>query len=188
MLVAGDEMGRTQGGNNNAYCQDTELSWLDWDLGQEDRELLEFTRRMIRLNKSHHVFRRRHFFQGRRIKGTDIKDITWLNPEGTEMTDEQWQHASARCLGLWLVGDALEEEDERGGLIVDDSFLQLLNASSEDIKFTLPGKPGVVWQVIVDTAWPAHVPGDAYYYQSEEQYPLQARSLVLLIQRAHPPQ
>ena len=186
MLVAGDEMGRTQGGNNNAYCQDTEMSWLDWDLSQEDRELLEFTRRMIRLNKSHHVFRRRHFFQGRRIKGTDIKDITWLTPEGLEMTDEQWHHASARCLGLWLVGDALEEEDELGRPIVDDSFLQLLNAGAEDVMFRLPGKPGVLWRVMVDTSWSADMPGDTYYYQAQESYPLQARSLALFMQQESP--
>jgi isoamylase len=182
MLVAGDEMGRTQNGNNNAYCQDSELSWLNWDIGEADRELFEFTRRMIQLNKDHHVFRRRHFFQGRRIKGTDIKDITWLTPEGLEMTDEQW-HTSAGCLGLWLVGNALEEEDEQGRPIMDDTFLQLLNAGTEKVMFKLPGSPGTLWQVVVDTSWPADVPGDSYYYQAQDSYPLQSRSQVLLVQR-----
>lgn len=185
MLVAGDEMGRTQLGNNNAYCQDNEVSWLNWDLNSEDWELLEFTRRMVAINKNHPVFRRRHFFQGRAIKGTDIKDVTWLTPEGTEMTDEQWQHESARCLGLWLAGDVLEEEDEKGNPVRDDTFLQLLNAGSDELMFKLPGPPGTLWQVLVDTTWIAE-PVDAYYYQSEESYPLQPRSLALLVRREHP--
>ncbi len=184
MLVAGDEMGRTQQGNNNAYCQDSELSWLEWDLSEEDKKFLAFTRRMIQLNKEHHVFRRRHFFQGRLIKGTEIKDITWLTPEGEEMTDDQWQHSYARCIGVWLVGDALEEEDEQGRPLVDDTFLLLLNAGADDIKFKLPGS-GVLWQVIVDTSWPDDV-GDTYFYQSQDSYSLKERSLSLFIQRERP--
>ncbi|HKJ23039.1 MAG TPA: glycogen debranching protein GlgX [Gammaproteobacteria bacterium] len=184
MLVAGDEMGRTQQGNNNAYCQDSELSWLEWDLSEEDKKFLAFTRRMIQLNKEHHVFRRRHFFQGRLIKGTEIKDITWLTPEGEEMTDDQWQHSYARCIGVWLVGDALEEEDEQGRPLVDDTFLLLLNAGTDDIKFKLPGS-GVLWQVIVDTSWPDDV-GDTYFYQSQDSYSLKERSLSLFIQRERP--
>ena len=107
-------MGHTQMGNNNAYCKDNELSWINWDLQPHDRELLAFAQRMINLRKRHPVFRRRHFFQGRPIKGANIKDILWLNPKGKEMTEEEWPDASVRCLGMFLSGQGLDETDERG--------------------------------------------------------------------------
>ncbi|MBA3914995.1 MAG: glycogen debranching protein GlgX, partial [Acidobacteriales bacterium] len=111
MLLAGDAIGHTQGGNNNAYCQDNEISWINWELSPPDRELLHFTQRMIALRKNHPVFHRRNFFQGRAIKGEGISDIIWLNPDGKEMGDEAWRNDSARCLGVFLSGSGLDEQD-----------------------------------------------------------------------------
>ncbi len=154
MLLAGDEMGRSQQGNNNTYCQDTSLSWHDWTLDVEQDELLNFVRRLIALRKNHNVFRRRHFFQGRPIKGTGGSDIIWPAPTGAEMTDGQWQHSFARCLGLYLAGDALEEQDEKGNPVVDNRFLLLVNAHHESISFTIPDLASVrSWQLILDTSW-----------------------------------
>ena len=131
MLLAGDADGRTQQGNNNAYCQDNEISWVDWNLDFEDLRLLSFVQRVIALRKAHPAFRRRSFFQGRSIKGSAIKDILWLSPNGNELTDEEWQHSFARCLGLFLSGEGLDERDRQGRPVVDDSFLLLLNAHSD---------------------------------------------------------
>src|ERR1041385_3884937 len=129
MLVAGDELGKTQNGNNNAYCQDNEISWINWDLQPHDRELLAFLQRMIMLRKQHPVFRRRSFFQGRPIKGAGIKDILWLTPDGGEITDEVWQESSARCLGMFLSGQGILEYSARGEEIRDDNFLLIMNAN-----------------------------------------------------------
>jgi glycogen operon protein len=128
MLLSGDEVGRTQNGNNNTYCQDNELSWINWELDPSQQDLLEFTSFVIQLFKEHPALRRRHFFYGRRIRGSDIKDITWFSPEGKEMTEEDWLNAEARCLGLRLAGDLLNDTDERGNPIVDDTLLILVNA------------------------------------------------------------
>ena len=107
MFLAGDAIGHTQHGNNNAYCQDNEISWIDWSEGSKDTELLAFVRQVIALRKNHPVFRRRNFFQGRAIKGAGVKDILWLNPDGNEMTDEEWGQESARSLGVFLAGEGL---------------------------------------------------------------------------------
>ena len=114
MLLGGDEMGRTQRGNNNAYCQDNELSWFHWPPTETGRRLIEFTRRLIRLKHANPVFHRRMFFQGRRIQGSAVKDLAWFRPDGQEMTDEEWQNSFSRCLGLRLAGDAIEEVDDLG--------------------------------------------------------------------------
>src|SRR5947209_9761997 len=139
MLLSGDEIGHTQQGNNNAYCQDNEISWLNWD--NPDENLLSFMQRMISIRKMHPVFRRRNFFQGRPIKGEDIKDILWLNPDGGEMTDDEWKQSSARVLGIFLGGQALPEQTERGMPVRDDNFVLLLNAHHEDVPFSLPATP-----------------------------------------------
>ena len=131
MLVAGDEMGRTQGGNNNAYCQDNAISWLDWE--HTDAELVAFVRRLIGLRRSHPVFHRRHFFQGQSIHGAEIKDIHWLKPDGTDMSDHEWGHEFARCLGVYLSGEALTERDRRGHPLRDDNFLVLFNAHHDTL-------------------------------------------------------
>ena len=144
MICGGDEMGRTQQGNNNAYCQDNEISWFDWNLTKPQQALLAFTKRLIALRQEHPVFRRRRFFQGRRIRGAEVKDLSWLRPDGKEMTDEDWAKGYVRCLGVRLAGHAIEEKDSKGRPIMDDTFLILLNAHHEPRPFTLPAhKRGV---------------------------------------------
>ena len=180
MLLAGDEMGRTQQGNNNAYCHDNELTWINWNLAPEDRELIALVRRLIQIQQRHPVFRRRSFFQGRRIHGSDIKDIAWLKPDGTEMTDEEWQQSFARCLGLFLAGAGLDEFDDRGRPIKDVNFLLLLNAHHDEIGFVLPAyHPGMLWKAELDTSRDAGLGRDGTY-EGTHVYPLQGRSLVLL--------
>jgi glycogen operon protein len=183
MLLAGDEMGRTQQGNNNGYCQDNEITWLHWDPGREDRQLFRFVRYLIRLRRRHPIFRRRHFFQGRDISGVGVKDLTWLTPAGEEMTQQEWQQNFARCLGLFLAGDAIDEYDERGRLIRDDNFILLLNAHHEDIPFTLPAEPSYArWEVLVDTSHPEGKAAAGNFYSSHGTYPLEKRSMVVLRQ------
>jgi glycogen operon protein len=150
MLLGGDELGRTQQGNNNAYCQDNELSWIDWESG--DARLREFTRRVIELQAAHPVFRRRGWFKGQPLRGAGVSDIAWFNPDGAEMTDEDWNSAHAKAFAVFLNGDALRERDEQGRTVRDDSFLLLFNAHDEKIGFTLPPESfGRKWQVVVDT-------------------------------------
>jgi isoamylase len=181
MILAGDGIGHSQQGNNNAYCQDNEISWLEWDLEDPDREFLEFMRRMIKLRKSHPVFRRRHFFQGRPIKGAGIKDILWLTPDGREMTDDEWKQSSARCLGTFLAGDGLLDRGERGEPITDDNFLILMNANHENAAFTLPALGSkAAWRPIVDTSWTDD--RTRVVHDPSTHYDLKARSLVLLIE------
>ena len=181
MLLAGDEIGRSQSGNNNAYCQDNEISWVNWELDARDEELLRYVCELIRLRKQHPVFHRRHFFQGRRIKGANVKDISWLRPDGLEMTDKEWHHSFARSLGLLLHGDAIEEHDERGRPIHGDTFLLLLNAHSQPIPFRLPKQLGIArWGVTVDTCFADGKRPDRRTFNTGESYPLQARSTALL--------
>jgi isoamylase len=183
MMLAGDEMGHTQNGNNNAYCQDNELSWLNWNLSPQDREFLAFVQRMINLRKRHPVFRRRHFFQGRPIKGADVKDVLWLSPPGNEMTEEEWRDSSVHSLGMFLSGQGLDETDERGRKVSDTDFLVLLNPHYEDVAFTLPAfRPTSRWMAWMDTSRENGLrPADTY--DSAATYPLQARSMVVLMER-----
>ena len=184
MLLAGDEMGHTQQGNNNAYCQDNEISWLNWDLQPEDCNLLAVVRRLIALRKNHPVFHRRNFFHGRAIKGADIKDILWLKPDGKEMTDQEWNQESARCLGWFLAGEGLNELNERGESVRDESFLVLANAHHESIPFALPVLPqNMQWVTLIDTSTePDANPGCSH--DGEATYTLEPRSLALLVARA----
>jgi isoamylase len=184
MLLAGDEIGHSQSGNNNAYCQDNPVSWLDWDPERLDAELLAFVKRMITLRKDHPVFRRRNFFQGRKIRGAEVQDIVWLRPDGQEMTDQEWNQDFARSLGVTLSGQAVDEVDERGQRIQDDNFLLLINAHHEEIPFTLNAPNGNSgWVAIVDTSCQTTQRADVFYVAGS-QYPLQARSLALLVERA----
>jgi len=180
MLCGGDEMGRTQRGNNNAYCQDSEISWVDWKLSKPQQALLTFTRNLIALRQNHPVFRRRRFFQGRRIRGAEVKDLYWLRPDGKEMTDEDWTKGYVRCLGVRLAGDALDEKDPKGKPLLDDTFLMLLNAHHEPRPFTLPAhKRGVLWQPVFDTA--LYDNGKPItLLRGGDQYDLEARSLAVL--------
>ncbi len=180
MLLAGDEMGRTQRGNNNAYCQDNELSWVDWQLAwlPDNRELFEFTRHLIDLRNRHPALRRRHFFQGQRIHGTGVRDIIWLHPDASEISDDDWDHHHARSFGLYLIGEALEEQDEGGQWTRDDDLLLLLNGHHETIRFALPWKGSCA--LVLDTTQPEYGRGREILDQS---YLLEGRSLALLSQR-----
>ena len=184
MILAGDAIGHTQNGNNNAYCQDNEISWINWALKPEEQNLLSFAQFMIALRKNHPIFHRRNFFQGRAIKGAGIKDIQWLRPDGQEMTDEEWKQDSARCLGMFLAGGALGEVDERAQPVKDESFLVLMNAHHETIPFVLPTlSQGEVWLALVDTSCePTGSPGCRH--DAESTYSIEARSLVVLTVRA----
>ncbi|GBE10187.1 glycogen debranching enzyme [bacterium BMS3Bbin12] len=183
MLLAGDEIGRTQRGNNNAYCQDNELSWIDWESARQEQELLAFVRELIRLRKHHPVFRRRCFFEGRIVNGSGAKDLTWLTSAGLEMTGDDWRRPNLRNFGLLFAGDGLIEEDPRGRPVRDDNLLLLLNAGTEEIAFPIPRtSPYARWQVLVDTAFPGGRRGNRRNFHSGERYPLQARSVSLLRQ------
>jgi glycogen operon protein len=183
MMSAGDSVGQTQNGNNNAYCQDNEISWLNWNLQAQDRDLLTFIQRMINLRKRHPIFRRRHFFQGRPIKGANVKDVLWLNPSGKEMTEDEWRDPGVRCLGMFLAGQGLDETDERGRKLSDENFLLLLNAHHEDVQFTLPETGlGTRWSAWMDTSRESGL-RSADTYDAGAAYALQARSLVVLMER-----
>ena len=147
MLLGGDEVGRTQRGNNNAYCQDNEISWYDWE--NCDAELLAFTTKLIALRRQHPVFCRRRWFQGRPLRGT--ADILWLNPDGTEMTEQDW-NAHEVSVGLFLNGEAITSPGSRGERVVDTSFLLLINASADPRKWTISGSWGQDWECVLDTA------------------------------------
>jgi glycogen operon protein len=179
MLLGGDEMGRTQRGNNNAYCQDNEVGWVDWDLGPEARELLEYTRRLIALRNAHPLFRRRTFFHGRAVRDPAVKDLTWLAPSGKEMTDEEWSQSFFRCLGVFLSGRELAERDEHGRRVEDDDLLLLLNAHHERIEFKLPSKPQSC-----GTRCSIRTPSTGFPHKGPSYpgpaYPLEGRSVVLL--------
>jgi glycogen operon protein len=182
MILAGDEIGRTQRGNNNAYCQDNDISWVDWKLDERKRDLLEFTQRLTDLFHEHPTLRRRKFFQGQPILGSEVKDITWFRPDGQEMTQADWGFAGTRVLGLLLLGDAINEVDERGNPILDDTVLILLNAYHEPLPFTLPlNTPDQRWTPILDTRYPKGVPPEAPQYQDGDRYQLLGRSLALFL-------
>ncbi len=152
MLLGADEIGRSQNGNNNAYCQDNEISWVDWNLDEPRQKLLQFTRFLIQLRKEHPVLRRRHFFQGREIRGSGVKDLTWFKADGKEMSDDEWTKQHCNCIGLRLAGDEMEENDIRGNRIVDDTFLILMSAADSPLSFSMPDDtPGLMWELVVDT-------------------------------------
>jgi glycogen operon protein len=180
MLCGGDELSRTQHGNNNAYCQDNDISWLHWDLDPDEEAFLHYTRALIMLRAAHPVFRRRQFFQGRGIHGADIKDLSWFRPDGHEMTELDWQQGYVRCLGVRLAGDRIEERDHLGNPIRDDTFLILMNAHHETIPFHLPVTPdGKPWQLVLDTTQPM-IPARAPLAAEGNRYDLEGRSLALL--------
>jgi isoamylase len=185
MLSHGDELGRTQRGNNNTYCQDNELSWVDWSDTPEHVVLLEFTKRLSRLRRDHPVFRRRRFFYGRPVRGSadglgdgELSDIAWLTPAGEKMTDADWQNGYARSLAVFLNGDAITEPDRRGRRIVDDSFLLLFNAHHEVIRFTIPKDYGDMWLTEIDTAMPIAV--DSRPCRAGDAVPVEGRSVQVL--------
>ncbi len=178
MITAGDEAGRTQQGNNNAYCHDSPLTWLDWNFDEEQQELMVFVRMLTRLRREQPVFRRRGFFQGRPIYGAEIKDIYWVKSDGTEMTEEDWRCGSARCLGMGLVGNQIGETGARGERICGDTFLILLNADAIPIPFLLGHRNHAVrWITVFDTQHPRMQPR---VFEHRTIYPLGARSMAVL--------
>lgn len=178
MLLAGDELSHTQQGNNNTYCQDNELSWLSWDLDESKQAFLDFVRKVASIWKNQPVFQRRKFFQGRAIRGTDIKDISWFGPSGEEMSDEDWNAGFVKCLGVRLAGDVIGDVDEKGEPLVGDTLLLLLNAHHEPIPFVLPAtKREHHWERLLDTADETAEPASM---TPGQQYDLQGRSLVVL--------
>ncbi|MEM5788430.1 MAG: glycogen debranching protein GlgX [Syntrophobacteraceae bacterium] len=138
MILAGDETGQTRGGNNNTYCQDNEISWQNWELDRGQQRLLEFTRLVISLRREHPVFRRQSFFRGRSMRDPNLPDVSWFRPDGSEMTDEDWNNPFTKCIGMVLAGDAIDELDDRGNQVVDDTMLVLMNAHWEPMAFIMP--------------------------------------------------
>jgi isoamylase len=184
MVLGGDELGRTQLGNNNAYCQDSELSWLDWELGAGHEDFLDFTCRLIALRRRHPVFSRRRFLQGDTVTADSLREIIWLSPDGREMTGADWGMPYARCLGLYLAGAAIERRDRRGRLVTDNNFVVLCNAHHEQIPFRLPDALAEkVWWTVLDTA--ADTPFAQERLQPGALYALQGRSLALLRETAY---
>jgi glycogen operon protein len=180
MLLGGDEIGRSQAGNNNGYAQDNEISWFSWDLKRRDRQLLAFTRSLIRLFNAHPVLRRRRFFQGRQIRGSRVKDLTWYAPDGAEMTDEQWHAPGVRTLGVQYAGDAIEERGPRGERIVDDTLLVILNADERPVAFTLPNHEAAKrWELVFDTVHPTFAAAHGEF-EAGSTYRVAERSVVCL--------
>jgi glycogen operon protein len=188
MLLGGDEIGRTQGGNNNAYCQDNEISWFDWE--KADRELCRFAADLIHFRHRHPVFKRRRWFQGVPIRGTEGRDIAWMRPDGGEMSDQDWNKGFARSLAVFLNGQGIPNLDERGQRIVDDSFYILFNAHWDPISFRLPpDRPhwGERWVKVIDTT-SRHVRDQVdeggteqrEVYRLDEQVQVEGRSVVVL--------
>jgi glycogen operon protein len=152
MLLAGDELGHTQRGNNNCYCQDNDLTWLDWEPSGPREAFREFVRRLTRLWREQPVLRRRTFFQGRPIRGAGVDDVAWFTPVGREMADADWEEP-ATALGVRLAGDLINEADERGEPVVGDTLFVALNAGGNGAAFTLPAAhPRHVWELVLDTA------------------------------------
>jgi glycogen operon protein len=180
MLLGGDEFGRTQHGNNNAYCHDSELSWFDWTLAESNADLVQFTRQLTAIRRAHPAFRRPRFFQGRPLHGTDVADIGWFTPEGTEMSHDNWGESAARAIAVYLNGDALDTVDRRGEPVRDDTFLLLLNASPDAQDFVLPGGPWAeAWVHMVDTAT-GGCDEDGETQEAGRGLTVEGRSLVLL--------
>ena len=178
MLLGGDELSHTQKGNNNAYCQDNELTHLNWDLDERKRKFLDFVKKCARIWRQQPVLQRRKFFLGRPIRGSEIKDISFFDPVGNEMSDEAWNNGSVRCIGIRLAGDLMNEVDERGEPIAGDTLFLMFNAHWEPIQFSLPiPRDGRVWEAMVDTSDP-DVP--LRVCRGGEQYPLAGRSVALL--------
>ncbi|HZN59811.1 MAG TPA: glycogen debranching protein GlgX [Planctomycetota bacterium] len=185
LILAGDELGKTQRGNNNAYCQDNEIGWLSWDLEPRDAEFLAFTRRVIRLWQAQPVLQRQKFYQGRPIRGSGVKDIAWLEPSGGEMSDESWFAPLLRCLAVRLDGDAMDDVDPTGCRVLGETLLLLFNAHDELVSFRLPveeGKAG--WQRVLDTYDP-RLPSEPF--DGDACYPLQGRSAAVLRLRGRGP-
>lgn len=179
MLYQGDELSHTQHGNNNTYCQDNELTWLNWELDERKQKFLTFVRHAVEIWRTQPTLQRRKFFSGRQLRGSGIKDISFFEPSGDEMSDEAWDTGYVRCLGVRLAGDMIGDVDEHGQPIVGDTLLLLLNAHHEPLEFTLPvTREEHVWETLLDTAQD-ELP-ERQRYHGNDAYSLESRSLVLL--------
>ena len=180
MLLAGDEFGRSQQGNNNAYCQDNAISWVDWTPSPAQASLLAFTQQLSALRAAHPVFRRRDFFQDRPLMGSQVRDIVWLQPDGSEMSQQAWQQGFARALAVFLSGESLKELDWRGQPVRDDSFLLMFNAAAEGVEFTLPASVVPARGLrLVDTSNDADALPETPF-ESRASHIVAGRSLVLV--------
>jgi glycogen operon protein len=186
MLLSGDEIGRTQTGNNNAYCQDSAIGWIDWEaIRPEDEALCRFTRALIDLRRRHPVFSRGHFFRGELTSETGVKDITWITPEGREKTEDDWRHPSAHAIGYVLGGAAGEYYTAGGQRDIDESFLVLLNAYHEDISYRMPNlAQPMSWEQLIDTVEPTGLVEARPRLQANDTYVLKARSVAVFIDRS----
>ena len=183
MVLAGDEIGHSQCGNNNAYCQDNKLTWLDWTMTDEQRNFYEFVRSVIQIRKTQPVFQRRKFFQGRSVNGADVPDISWFQPSGEEMSEEAWNTGYGQCLGVRFPGDLIGDVTERGEPIKGDSIVLLINAHYEALPFMLPSRSEQQeWELLIDTAEPQAA---STTHKGHTFYDLKGRSMVVL--RSEPP-
>ncbi|MDO4928366.1 MAG: glycogen debranching protein GlgX [Corynebacterium sp.] len=181
MIAHGDEIARTQNGNNNVYCQDNEISWMNWDLVEENKELLAFTQHLTHFRAAHPIFRRREFFQGATEDNDAHCDVAWFTPDGSVMTDADWGFEDAKTLTLFLNGKAISEPSHRGQPVVDDSFLLIFNAYHEDMEFELPKENfGTQWKVVIDTDTATGKPATEQEYAAEDTIAVPARSTLVL--------
>ena len=178
MISGGDELSRTQWGNNNPYCQDNDISWTDWTPSEERQAFFEFTCRVSRLMHGHVLLRRRKFFQGRPLRGAEVKDVIWLSATGGEMTEAEWNAGHVQCLGVRLAGDAIDEVNDEGEPIAGDTLVYLLNAAPTPVDFTLPAF--VVdprWECLIDTYDGSH---EGQIFDGGHPYPLGDRTVAIL--------
>jgi isoamylase len=178
MLVAGDESGKTQQGNNNAYCQDNEISWINWE--NADRDLLKFTQKLIHFRKSHPAFQRKKWFQGQAIKGKGLEDIAWFSPQGTEMTDNYWNNTNVKSMGVYLYGKGIPFLGPKGEAMVDDSFYIIFNSGETPLSFKLPDiKHGEFWTKIIDT-YTGVIDDNGEVFAAETSIEVAGRSVLVL--------
>ncbi len=182
MMLGGDEMARTTKGNNNTYCQDSELSWFDWQLDDAARSLLDFTRKLIKFRQAHPIFCRHQWFFGRELHGSGVEDISWFHPDGTAIGDREWHDSSTKAIGIFLNGAEIPNLDRRGRRILDDSFLLFFNPSESSIDFKVPSTVDAEkWQVLLDTSKLDGFVEDGKVYEREQVVEVEARSLTILV-------
>jgi isoamylase len=179
MIAHGDELSRTQGGNNNVYAQDNEISWVDWNLDERKQAFLDFTRGLIHLRDRHPSLGRPRFFQGEKVRGSSVEDLAWFRPDGEPMSDEDWEAGWNMAIAMRLGGKALIEVDAEGNRLVDDDLFLLLNGHYEPVTFTLPPQGKDQWTVIVDTAT-GEIEPEGRTVTAGEEFEVPERSLLLL--------
>jgi glycogen operon protein len=179
MLVAGDELGKTQNGNNNAYCQDNEISWINWQ--NTDKELLDFTKKLTQFQHAHPVFCRRRWFKGKPIHGSGVEDIAWFLPNGDIMNDENWSHDFAKSLGVFLNGKAIPSDGPKGERIIDNNFYIVFNAYDGELPYALPPEEfGSTWSKVIDTHESFFCEESGQSFSAGETITVQGRSVIVL--------